>query len=307
MKQNLSFLGITAIFIVTLFPGFIMDNSGIKNSEDNGTYRYERKYNMGNVYKYELTTNYEANDVWQYETKSISVHRVIFKDSIPYETITWQNLVKRTISDTVVLDTVAQGTTPHFISQHPEGKITIPKFKNPGMVGPIADLITFFVAISPHSGADRISRSGETFRDSETVIGNFADSVQTLLGEDCLLITQSITEIEEETIMYESKFLAPRKQCLVIAGDLPPISDTVPNNFQMIIRAGNNKVNVMWGIEEFTIKSTIRKSDGKIIHADMINDLNLMMKVNCDKSLTSCQTELPWKIRRNLSLDLIEE
>jgi hypothetical protein len=62
---------------------------------------------------------------------------------------------------------------------------------------------------------------------------------------------------------------------------------------------------VQYGREYFVIHSTLSTIDGKIVVADMYNQLSLKLKVNCDSSYGHCLTEMPLNIERRLTLKLL--
>jgi hypothetical protein len=73
----------------------------------------------------------------------------------------------------------------------------------------------------------------------------------------------------------------------------------------MVMQTAPDKYLVQYGREFFYVNSTIQKSDGKIIHATMFNQLNLKMKINCDKDYKNSQFEMPFSEVRNLILELL--
>jgi len=75
--------------------------------------------------------------------------------------------------------------------------------------------------------------------------------------------------------------------------------------FPLVMQAGEGKYMVQYGREYFYANSSIQKSDGKIINATMFNQLNLKLKINCDKEYKNCQFEMPFSEQRNLRLELL--
>ncbi len=73
-----------------------------------------------------------------------------------------------------------------------------------------------------------------------------------------------------------------------------------------MIRAGaNGKVNLFWGVEQFTISAKIDNKTGQITEAEMINLLTLRMRYNATPDLKSYDAELPVTIRRVVRLELL--
>jgi hypothetical protein len=116
----------------------------------------------------------------------------------------------------------------------------------------------------------------------------------------------TLVELQSETARYETRFMPPAKGCIDM---LKPwmeaeVVEGTPNNFQQQMDLGGAAA-VMWGREEFVVNSTVRRSDGRILAATMDNRLDLKLKVGCDANLDSCKHELPMKIRRDLTLELL--
>jgi hypothetical protein len=77
------------------------------------------------------------------------------------------------------------------------------------------------------------------------------------------------------------------------------------NNFQMLMPTGRDAFNLEYDREYFYITTTVRKSDGKIVHAGMFNVLDLKLRVNCKLDFTHCKGEYPFSMLRNLKLELL--
>ena len=73
----------------------------------------------------------------------------------------------------------------------------------------------------------------------------------------------------------------------------------------MVMQTGVGQYMVQYGREYFYVNSTIQKSDGKITNATMFNQLNLKLKINCDKEYKNSQFEMPFAEQRNLKLELL--
>jgi hypothetical protein len=174
------------------------------------------------------------------------------------------------------------------------------------MTGEITDLNTFYVAVSPMLHVQKLSTSLFSFKDS-VLHGNFTDGKQILSGEDCIEVTQKLLTHDSKITLIETSFLPPARVCII------PLIDTIgkqfisaPNNFQMIRKGNGDKVNLLWGIEEFTIQTTIDNHTGQILKAEMINLLNLKMRYNSSADLKTFEAEFPLTIKRILHLELLK-
>ena len=267
-----------------------------------------RKYKAGETYKYRLTTDVYRNDQYSGKTVSISEHRVINQGEVLSEEIKWVSKTSYNGTDTVHLDSVAQGLPPYNISLSPSGKVLLPKLSNPEMVGEITDLNTFFVAIAPALNAQKLSAKNRDFKNTEPQHGNFADSISILYGTDCILVLQHLLGADKKYTTVRTDFTPPDSFCL------SPLLDTVikktydhPNNFQMIQQGAGDKVIFLWGVESFTITTKLDNKTGAILEASMENILTLRMRYNASQDLKTYAVEMPVKIKRNLKLELLKE
>ena len=74
----------------------------------------------------------------------------------------------------------------------------------------------------------------------------------------------------------------------------------------MLRKGAGNTVNLLWGVEEFIITSTLDNRTGQLLNADMVNLLNLKMRYNCSEDLKTYEAEIPLTIKRVLHLLLLK-
>jgi len=271
---------------------------------------HKRTYVPGETYRYRMVRTYYENGAFKREEVAESSHEVP-AEGLPRERIRFTKLTKKTGEETKDLSeaiaafpayeaSIAQADNPDALS--------LPDIKGWDMaiVGPVTDLHTFLVAVSPQAGVDKVSRPGETYALPEVPVASWANGDDIPVGEDCIQISISLEELHDTTAVYETRFMPPQEGCLEPLQPWmeAPVVEGTPNNFQQKMDLGGAAM-VMWGREEFVIRSTVRRSDGMILEASMTNHLDLRLKVGCDPALNTCQHELPMKIRRELSLNLL--
>lgn len=267
--------------------------------------QHTRIYKESERYRYRLTTESFRNN--QPDAKSIAVSQhTIIKDSGQWaEEIKWLSKITCTKTDTLFYDSLAQRVPSYLISLAAGNKVALPPLTIPEMTGEITDLNTFYVAVSPALHSQLLTRKLRFFTDS-ILHGNFADGKQILKGEDCIQVTQTLVKRNNRTIVIRTSFLPLGQRCI------DPYTDTVgkqlfntPNNFQMIRKSAGDRVNLFWGVEQFVITSTIERRTGLLLKADMVNLLELRMRVNATADLKNYDAEIPLTIRRELRLELL--
>jgi hypothetical protein len=270
---------------------------------------FPRQYKVGDVYHYSLTTESLYNDKWNSTTVVVLELKVV-KDSagIPFDEVRHTSKIEMTPKDTVDKSAEARAAKPYRISLYPGGSLTIPPIEVPGLTGAITDFITFFVAVSPQSLVTTLQKKGDSLVNKDLAKGNFANGRTILVGDDCLAITARIVDISIKEVKLRTDFMPPATPCLTyLLEDMSKqVVEGVPNNFQMVQPAGNGKYNVQFGNEQFTINSVMKREDGKIKWATMSNTLQLKLRMNCDSTYKNCSMEVPFKIQRNLKLELLD-
>jgi hypothetical protein len=264
-----------------------------------------REYKKGNHFHYRLTTESFRNDQPDSKTISVSQHTIVEDSGRLYEQIQWIN---KTVykKDTLHLDSIARQVPAYKISLLPGGSLQLPPLSVSEMTGEITDLNTFYVAISPALHIQHLGPNHLSFKDS-VLKGNFADGKEIIKGDDCIQVTQKLLVRDNEITLIETSFTPPYYTCI------NPFIDTIgkdtfkmPCNFQMIRKSAGDKVNLLWGTEDFVITSTLDNRTGQLVKAEMINRLNLRMRYNSSPDLKTYDAEIPLTIRRVLHLELFK-
>jgi len=265
-----------------------------------------RKYKKGQVFRYQLTTESFRNNQPDARSIAVSKHTVVEDSGSFAEEIKWESKTVYSGNDILRLDSLTQKIPLYKISLAPGGQLRIPPLTVPEMTGEITDLNTFYLAISPPLHSHLLGPNRLSFRDT-ILKGNFADGKQILSGEDCIQVTQKLVIRDKAITIIQTSFDPPAQMGII------PLVDTIgkqsfywPNNFQMVRNAGGDKVNLIWGVEEFDITSTLDNSTGQLLKAEMINLLNLRMRYNCSQDLKTYEAEIPLQIRRVLHLILLK-
>ena len=270
---------------------------------------FDRKYKLGDVYRYKLTCTELHNGAWESTIISVCELKVI-KDStgVFYDQVKWLSKQLLTEKDTLDETNKAISVKPYLISLDKKGKLDLPKITVPSMTEPIQDFNTFFVAVSPQLGTTALTNVGDTITKSDFIKGDFSNGSFILQGDDCFLIKLLMASKTFKTVFTEVQFLPPDKICFpyVLNEMNEPVVEGTINNFQMIQPTSDTTFNVQYGKEVFTIKSEVYKTNGKLKSATMDNTLNLKLKINCNKDYKNSQFEMPFTIQRNLQLELIK-
>ena len=255
------------------------------------------------TYKYKLTTEVDRGGR-KSKTVSIAELTTVNNKNSVYE-VRWVSKISYE-KDTLILDSIAQKVKPYTISLSPKGSVALPKLTIPEMTGEITDLNTFFVALSPALNSQKLTVYSPVYVNNKLLHENFADGVYILQGSDCIQVTQTLLKTTGRYSVIKTEFVPPSSFCLVpLLDTIAHISFDSPNNFQMLQKAGSDKVNLLWGMESFTVVSTIDNKSRRILEATMENNLNLRMRYNASTDLRAYAAEIPFAIKRKLKLELL--
>jgi hypothetical protein len=269
---------------------------------------FARKYKPGEDYRYKITMSEYHNGEFAFTNVAVCELKVVYVAGVPYDEVHWLSKKLITAKDTTDQTAKAILVKPYRISLSGKGRIDLPRIDIAEMTEPIQDFNTFFVGVSPLiQGMDKIKNSGDSTTTKDPIIADFSNGTFILKGQDCLDITMKLVNTTKtEAILYTS-FAPPKhnKLAYLLPDMNTPVFEHIPNNFQMVAPAGKDLFMVNYGREYFYINSTVRKLDGKIVKADMFNQLNLKIKVNCNSEYKNCQVEIPFAEQRKLTLELL--
>lgn len=266
-----------------------------------------RHYKANEQYHYKLTTQDYRNGRYDGTSVAISAHRVLKTGALFEEEIRWIYKSHWNGRDSISFEEQVKKISPYKISLSRQGALALPPLRTPGMTGEITDLNTFYVAIAPALNAQLLTASNQFLENPGIKEGNFADSVIILFGKDCIKTTQRLIFSGPDSVVIETSFLPPGRICLEPLLDTiaKPCKDGRINNFQMIQKSQQGKVNLFWGVEQFIIRTTLDTKSGRIIRAMMDNQLSLRMRYNSSADLSTYDIEMPVTLHRIVTLDIL--
>jgi hypothetical protein len=233
---------------------------------------------------------------------------VVSEDGTPAEEVSWISLRSKTQGGETNLDEDAKRVRPYRISLHPNGSIRLPKLEVPSMTGMLTDLNTFFVAISPRVGINKLNKIGESHVNLSLLYGDWSNAGTTPLGQDCTQLKIPLSAFSAERVTFQSDFLPPSENNIEFKKNwmIPAVTPGTANNFQMLKSNPDRTLSALWGNERYTVTAKIDRSSGRILSAIMENDLKLKMRNGCDRELDSCGAELPVVMHRDVLLESVE-
>lgn len=174
------------------------------------------------------------------------------------------------------------------------------------MVGPIADLTTFYVDLMFCSRFGATAKAGDRrYIDSGGRVNSWADGSHVLLGADSIDFDCQVKEINQKartaTLSIDHvpaknsriQFPAPWMKI--------PVSDT-PNNWVQVIKNEDHTFTAAVGKETFAVTICVGLADGKILEARMDNRVEVLERKCQDATLTTAGDPVRFEIRRQIDL-----
>jgi hypothetical protein len=297
--QLLSALGLLAVGAV---PPMTAQTTSAK--DDRHSSPLTRSYREGEALSYHMTaTNQGRNGTIRYEADASG--RVKKTPSGGFaEQYAWSNLSYNGQAMSLPASDFRQA-----LSLDLNAPPALPDFSriNPMLIGPAADLMTFYVdewLVIQQS----LQKSGDHTYVKSGTANSWADGVNTILGQDSIdfAITLSEVNAHNHTAKVVVRHVPPQKPQIQtpVKWMEAPVADT-PNNWVEVSKANDGKYFAEIGKETFDVELTISLADGKILSATMDNPVVVLARQCADAALTQCGEPEHYQIRRQVEIKLV--
>lgn len=275
-------------------------------------YSYAREYRVGSQLDYVLATRVLHNGKPASNSVAVAHDAVVSRSGVPFDRVTFRHLKECSGSGSAkckILDSYASEVAPVYVSLAAHGTISMPRLKVSEMTGTVTDFVTFWVAMSAKMGIAKLHRPGDHLLVPAPILGSWANAGSIPLGRDYLAVAQQLVSMTPDTVTFRTSFRPPDQHGLAMAQAWmqTPVSGSTPNNFEQLIEQGKAGATVMWGHEKFTITTTVRRTSGVILEAQMENELDLQMRMGCTSDADHCGPAMPFTVTRHETLRLIPD
>ncbi len=196
------------------------------------------------------------------------------------------------------------------LSLDPEVSPSVPDFShvNPMLIGPSADLLTFYADLWLAMKKGTLVHSGDHVYVKHGTPNSWADGTRTLIGQDSIDFDITLSEVNPYDGM--AKLLVrhlppPRPQVPIPATWMEAAVADTPNNWVEVIKTDSGKYLGEVGKETFDVEITVSLADGKILLATMDNPVSVSSRECTDPALTHCSGTERYQIRRLIELHLV--
>jgi len=259
-----------------------------------------RRYQEGEKLTYRMKG---TNKQWQYE---IQADGVVKKDGAGgfFEEYAWSNLVSN--NQPVALP-AASAEFRQVLSLAPDRVPSIPDLSkvHPMLIGPIADLLTFYSDLWLANRAAKFSREGDHFYVEHGTPSSWADGARVLLGEDSIDVDVTLknTDPAQQTATLLVRHVPPAQPHVKLPADWMrvPVADT-PNNWVQLEKSGEGKYFAEVGKETFEVEIKVSLLNGKMLSAKMVNPVEVLKRECTDSVLVTCGAATRYQIRRQIEI-----
>jgi len=259
-----------------------------------------RRYREGETLTYHMKG---TNEDWHYEIQADGIVKKATTGHY-FEEFRWSHLVSdgREIS-------LSPDSADFRQELSLDRALTAPNLArvDPRLVGPITDLLTFYVDLWVATKTGRLVRDGDHLYFKGDRTGSWADGNYILTGEDSVDFDMTLEDISHSsnTATLLVRHVPPEepKVRLVANWMRKPVSDT-PNNWVQVRKMASGKFLAAVGKETFDVQMKVSLTDGKILSGTLDNPLETIERECEDAGLTKCGDPHPQNIHRQIEISL---
>jgi hypothetical protein len=263
----------------------------------------ERSYHSGEVLVYEMTT---VNEDTHYR---IRAEGIVGPDSngALVERYKWTQMEFNGNPVTLKPGTENFRQLLTLAPEHPPIMPDLTKV-DPRLIGPITDMMTFYVDLWLANKLRQLHRVGDHFYfHSPMSASSWADGRRVLLGESAVDFDLTFKELDtsNQTAILEIKHVPPPQSAIHLKAEwMKKPVDSLPNNWVTVSKTATG-YDAGMGQETFDVLIKISTLDGKILHVTMNNLVHTVMCSCEDEALTKCSALQPHDILRQVEVTLL--
>jgi hypothetical protein len=261
-----------------------------------------RHYRDGETFTYHMTA---TNDNWHYTADASGVARKTASGSY-VEEFRWTGMTSDG-QPIALAPAMAQFREP--LSLDPSWMPSAPDLSkvDPRMVGPITDLMTFYIDLWITNRIGVLQHPGDHFYVPNPQVSSWADGVQVLLGKDHIdfdLNFQSIDPVKQTAVVVVHHVPPSHPNLQFPATWMQAAVADTPNNWVEVTKTKDGKYQAGVGKETFDVSMTVSTADGRILSASMDNPVVMSGRECDDAALTKCDDAEQHTIHRHVEIVL---
>jgi len=220
------------------------------------------------------------------------------------ESFAWTDLQ---VNDQQVRLSAASRAFREPLSLAPGAKLEIPDLSKvqPGLIGPITDLLTFYADVKIAMNQKGLMRAGDHAYVNFARPNSWADGTRVTVGEDSIdfaILLQSIDPAAQVATLVVRHVPPEQPQLKLPARWMATPIGASQNNWVQVEKTADGKYVAAVGQETFDVEIKVALSTGRILSATMDNPVDVMERVCSDAALTACGDPERYSIRRQITL-----
>ena len=260
-----------------------------------------RHYHDGETLQYRMKG---TNERWQYEIQAAGAVKKD-RNGKYTEEYAWSNLMS---GGAAMPLSAASLQFRQTMSLDPEKPPAIPDLSKvqPMLIGPITDLMTFYVDLWLAAQSGKLSHAGDHVYQKVGTPASWADGNYVVLGEDSIDFDITLTDVDRsnEVATLLVKHIPPEQPAVHLPADWmrEPVADTKNNWVDVQKRDGKFVAAV--GKETFDVRMKVSLADGKILSGTIENPVKAKERDCEDAAFTKCGDARPHEIMRRIEITL---
>jgi hypothetical protein len=178
---------------------------------------------------------------------------------------------------------------------------------DPKMVGPITDLMTFYVDLWIMNKIGIFQHAGDHFYVPNPQASSWADGTRVMVGKDLIDFDLNLQSIDQakQTAVVVVHHVSPANPNWQLPAEWmkAPVANTA-NNWVEVTKTSDGKYEAGAGKETFDVTITVSTADGRILSASMDNPVVMSGRECEDAALTKCGAAKPKTIHRQIEVAL---
>lgn len=176
----------------------------------------------------------------------------------------------------------------------------------PMLIGPITDLLTFYVDLKLAMGLPGLAKPGDKVKVPYGKPASWADGKYVLLGSDAIDFELTLKSVDRkhDTATVEVRHVPPVLESIKfpVPWMSKPVVGKHPNNWVEVVQNRSGHFTAAVGEETFVVEIQIRLSDGAIVKADQENTVEVLERECSDSSLQEEGKSVRYRIHRRIEL-----
>ena len=193
------------------------------------------------------------------------------------------------------------------LSLAPDAKLSIPPLNNvqPDLIGPIADLLTFYADVKIAMNQKTLLHPGDHTYVKYGAPNSWADGKRVIAGEDSIDFDVTLQSIDQAngyaTLVIRHVPPAQPQIKLPAAWMTERVADAA-NNWVQVEKTPDGKYIAGVGEETFDVQIQVALATGRILSALMENPVRVEERACTDAALTACGSPERYTIHREITL-----